>query len=77
MRFGSEERQLSQFVGVGSILMAELFALRMALRFVLSFFKPSACPPVLVFSDSQVAITHTLPVTLPNLGKPSFLEASQ
>ena len=41
MRFGSRERELSQFVGVGSILMAELFALRMALRFVLSFFQPS------------------------------------
>ena len=56
MRLGSEERELSEFVGVGSILMAELVAMRMALRYVLSFFPPSACPPVFVFSDSQVAI---------------------
>ena len=56
IRFGSEERELSEYVGVGSILMAELFAMRMALRHLLSFFPPSACPPVLLFSDSQVAI---------------------
>ena len=30
LRFGSAETDLSAFVGVGSILMAELFALRMA-----------------------------------------------
>ena len=62
VRYGRQQWRLSRYVGIGSNLMAELRALQLVLENLLS---PEgrvmrddcgAWPPVVVFSDCQVAI---------------------